>query len=329
MMGDDGVGGGRSEVRGLCEDLVTMKRNLGFDWGRQEAALRQFSDWCEREGLVSAEITGEAVNGFLSRREAKASTVEKEQRVLRELGEFARSMGHGRAYVCDVDRVPYKRLAEPYIFTDGEVRRLFAAIDGQEPSTETNKSVVDPVIFRVLYGTGMRVSECLGLRVGDFDEGVATLRVRSGKNGRERVLPVTERLAATLSRNLAVTHPSGDPDEFAFYCRDPRKGMANSQVYVRFRDYLADADIPHFKRGGPKVHSFRHGFAVANLRRWAREGADLSARLPRLMAYMGHSDLRATEYYLRLTADLYPEVSEQFRLRFGYVVPPAGGEGGR
>lgn len=328
-MGDAGVDGDGSEVRSLCGDLVTMKHNLGFGWGYQETILLRFSDWCELRGLVSAEITGEAVNGFLTRRAVKASTVEREQRALRELGEFARSMGHAHAYVCDVDRVPYKRLAEPYIFTDGEVRRFFAAVDGQEPWADCNRSIVDPVIFRVLYGTGMRVSECLGLKVGDFDEQVATLRVRSGKNGRDRVLPVTERLAATISRSLAVTHPSGDRDEFAFYCRDPRKRMATTQVYVRFREYLADADIPHFRGGGPKVHSFRHGFAVANLRRWAREGADLTACLPRLMAYMGHSDLRATEYYLRLTADLYPEVSEQFRLRFGYVVPPAGGEGRR
>lgn len=89
---------------------------------------------------------------------------------------------------------------------------------------------------------------------------------------------------------------------------------------MRFREYLAAAGIPHFT-GGPHPHSLRHGFAVANLRRWAAHGADLSVMLPYLACYMGHADLRGTQYYLRLTADAYPEVIAKAQIRFGYVIP--------
>jgi integrase len=68
-----------------------------------------------------------------------------------------------------------------------------------------------------------------------------------------------------------------------------------------------------------------HGFAVANLRRWAAGGADLVVMLPYLSAYMGHADLRGTQYYLQLTADAHPEVAAMASARFGYVIPgPAG-----
>ena len=101
-----------------------------------------------------------------------------------------------------------------------------------------------------------------------------------------------------------------------------------STVYNRFRRYLADADIPHFP-GGPHIHSLRHGFAVANLRRWAADGADLVVMLPYLSAYMGHADLRGTRYYLRLTADAHPEVAAMASARFGYLIPgPAEGPQG-
>ena len=86
------------------------------------------------------------------------------------------------------------------------------------------------------------------------------------------------------------------------------------------RRYLADADIPHFP-GGPHIHSLRHGFAVQNLRRWAADGTDLAVMLPYLSAYMGHADLRGTQYYLQLTADAYPEVAAMAQARFGYVIP--------
>ena len=94
---------------------------------------------------------------------------------------------------------------------------------------------------------------------------------------------------------------------------------------MRFRGYLADAGIPHFT-GGPHPHSLRHGFAVANLRHWAAEGADLAAMLPYLACYMGHADLRGTQYYLRLTADAYPEVMARAQVRFGYVIPAPPGD---
>jgi integrase/recombinase XerD len=60
---------------------------------------------------------------------------------------------------------------------------------------------------------------------------------------------------------------------------------------------------------------------VANLRRWAAGGADLVVMLPYLSAYMGHADLRGTQYYLQLTADAHPEVAAMVTARFGYVIP--------
>ena len=60
---------------------------------------------------------------------------------------------------------------------------------------------------------------------------------------------------------------------------------------------------------------------MQNLRRWATGGSDLVAMLPYLSAYMGHTDLRGTQYYLQLTADAYPEVAAMAQARFGYVIP--------
>ena len=105
-----------------------------------------------------------------------------------------------------------------------------------------------------------------------------------------------------------------------FYSSAAGRPINQATVYMRFRGYLADAGIPHFT-GGPHPHSLRHGFAVANLRRWAADDADLAVMLPYLACYMGHADLRGTQYYLRLTADAYPEVMAKAQIRFGYVIP--------
>jgi integrase len=211
------------------------------------------------------------------------------------------------------------------VFTDDEVRRLFTAIDSQPMSSFTNKAMVDPVLFRVLYGAGLRVSEALHLTLADVDASTGTLRIRDSKNGESRTVPVTARLTATLEGYIAAAHPAPEASDHVFYSAAPGRPVNQSTVYLRFRGYLADAGIPHFT-GGPHPHSLRHGFAVANLRRWAAEGADLAVTLPYLACYMGHADLRGTQYYLRLTADAYPEVMARAQVRFGYVIPAPPGD---
>jgi hypothetical protein len=101
-----------------------------------------------------------------------------------------------------------------------------------------------------------------------FDPARATLEIRDGKNHENRLVPVTGRLAATLESYVAAAHPCPEHSHKLFHTGDPSRPADKSTVYNRFRRYLADADIPHFP-GGPHIYSLRHGFAVANLRRWA------------------------------------------------------------
>jgi integrase len=156
--------------------------------------------------------------------------------------------------------------------------------------------------------------------MADLDTEAGSLRIRDSKNGVSRTVPITPRLAATLSAYLAAAHPAPESGDYVFYSRAAGRPIDQSTIYMRFRGYLADAGIPHFA-GGPHPHSLRHAFAVANLRRWAADGSDLAAMLPYLACCMGHADLRGTQHYLRLTADAHPDVIPKVQLRFGYVIP--------
>lgn len=306
-------------LQGLVADLVALRHAGGYRFNRQERVLSQFVDHCRREGYPVRSITKEAVEGFLYGRHLRSSTIRRNQHALRQLAEHAQAVGW-TAYIPAATTQVRVAHQPPYVFTDDELRRLFAAIDSQAMSSYSNKALVDPVLFRVLYGTGMRVSEALHLTLADVDARAGTLKIRDSKNGEGRTVPITSRLTATLDAYLVAAHPAPEPSDHVFYTKAPGRPIDQSTVYLRFRGYLADAGIPHFV-GGPHPHSLRHGFAVANLRRWAAAGADLAAVLPYLACYLGHADLRGTQYYLRLTADAYPDVVAKAQLRFGYVIP--------
>ena len=311
----------------LIDTLVAARRAGGFRYDSQERVLRQFAEHSRRDGYPDGSIIQEAVEGFLYGRHLKASTIRREEIILRELAEHARQFGWPAWAPPTLTRLKTRHRPPPYVFSDEEIRRLFHAIDTQPLSEMSNRALVDPVLFRVLYATGLRLSEALNLQLRDFDPARATIEVRDSKNRESRVVPITTRLAASLQDYIAAAHPDPEPAHHLFHTSDPTKPADQSAIYNRFRRYLADADIPHFP-GGPHIHSLRHGFAVQNLRRWAADGTDLTVMLPYLSAYMGHADLRGTQYYLQLTADAYPHVAAIAQARFGYVIPnPPAAEG--
>jgi integrase/recombinase XerD len=310
-------------LEGLVADLVASRHAGGYRFKVPERVLRQFTEHCRREGYPDGSITKEALDGFRYGRHLRASTVRRNTLALRQLAEHAQAAGWDAHIPAVTVRVRAGH-QPPYVFSDEELVRLFAAIDGQGMSSYSNKALVDPVLFRVLYGAGVRISEALNLRIPDLDTDAGTLRIRDTKNGESRTVPITHRLAATLNAYLAAAHPAPESTDYVFYSRGAGRAINQATIYMRFRGYLADAGIPHFA-GGPHPHSLRHGFAVQNLRRWAADGSDLAVMLTYLACYMGHADLRGTQYYLRLTADAFPEVIARAQLRFGYLIPAAPG----
>lgn len=306
-------------LRDLVADLVATRHAGGYRFKVPERVLYQFAEHCQRQGYPGGSITKEACDGFLYGRHLRASTVRRNELVLCQLAEHAQAVGW-HAYIPAATTRARVRHQPPYVLTDDEVARLFAAIDTQAMSAYSNKALVDPVLFRMLYGAGLRVSEALNLRLSDVDNAAGTLRIRDTKNGAGRRIPITGRLTAALQGYTAAAHPAPEHSDHVFYSRAAGRPINQATIYVRFRDYLADAGIAHFT-GGPHPHSLRHGFAVTNLRRWAADNADLAVMLPYLACYMGHADLRGTQYYLRLTADAYPDVMAKTQLRFGYVIP--------
>ena len=101
--------------------------------------------------------------------------------------------------------------------------------------------------------------------------------------------------------------------------------MTNTNIYHNFRRFLWAAGISHGGRGvGPRIYDFRHTFAVHCLKRWSEKDHDLLVYLPILKTYMGHESFRDTAYYLRMTADVFPQITLKLEQRFPDLIPELG-----
>ena len=121
----------------------------------QQRVLRQFADHCRQQGYPDGLDHQRSGRRVFYGRHLRSSTVRRNELALRQLAEYGRAVGWD-AYVPAATTRVRVRHQPPYVLTDDEVRRLFAAIDSQPMSCYSNKALVDPVLFRVLYGAGLR-----------------------------------------------------------------------------------------------------------------------------------------------------------------------------
>ena len=93
-------------------------------------------------------------------------------------------------------------------------------------------------------------------------------------------------------------------------------------IYKRFRKFMDEAGIPvrgdHY---GPRIHDLRHTFAVRSLKQMVDNGMDIYCTLPILSTYLGHQSLEATNHYVRICTEMYPDLVHSMEGIFNNVFP--------
>lgn len=139
------------------------------------------------------------------------------------------------------------------------------------------------------------------------------LIVRNSKNGLDRMVPISDSLAKVCKeyfeyRNRYSKLICNMSD--CFFVNTDGSVCNLATVYKWFRKILHEVGISHGGRGiGPRVHDLRHTFACHSLAEMAEKGLDLYYSLPILSTYLGHRSLAATDGYIRLTAQMYPDIA--------------------
>ena len=316
----------KSGLAAAIRNYVELKKRSGMKFEGQERYLRHFDEFCFRNGFEGSALTKEMTNDFIYDNNERPVSHRNKEVVMRDFAAYLLDRGY-HAYVAVVKTELPRSKFIPHILSDDEVRRFFTAIDNYPQSRLSYRNTVDPVLFRFLYSTGARVSEALNLTLGDVNIDAGIVTVRAAKNMKDRLIPMASSLTKRIADYIGSFHLFSEGRMWLFpgcHCGHAMGQMDRSTAYTHFRDYLLMAGIPHTSVG-PRVHSLRHGFAIKCLKNWVLAGDDLTVMLPYLSAFMGHYDFRATQYYLRLTSDLYPEIVRRAEAEFGYIIPESDG----
>lgn len=277
-------------VKGFIEYLKTERRASSHTIRSYEDDLALYCGYLAEALGEGADPTGsDAMRlrryaAWLSSRGYAPSTMARRLASLRSYFRYLRREGVITADPSAGLRNPKQGKRLPRLLRVDEVIRLLEAVP-----LETAAGVRDRAMLEVLYGGGLRVSELVGLELGDLDVDTDLVRVR-GKGRRERLCPLGEVASAWVRHWVSLRQPK-DPREPALFLN-----QRGTRLTARSVGRLLEA---HLVRAGlvdaASPHTLRHSFATHLL----DGGADLRS----VQELLGHRKLTTTQIYTHVTQD--------------------------
>ncbi len=309
------------------QNYVELKQAVGYKYNTEAGRLKCFSTLTLENYPQATALTKEMVLDWCKKRSYETQANHNSRTsIIRQFAKYLDSIGIN-AYIMPTGRYPKVKQYVPYIYTIEELTKFFAQTEKCRYSCECpSRHLIMPVIFRMIYMCGLRVTEATLLKVADVDLENGVLTINQSKKDNSRLVPMSDSLTQRCRDFSKIVHPDSNAEDYYFPALDG-KPMTRGNMYKNFRRFLWRARISHGGRGyGPRIHDFRHTFSIHCLKKWAEQGKDLTVYLPVLKTYLGHESFRETAYYLRMTVDVFPDITLKMETRYPGIIPELQGD---
>jgi integrase len=303
-------------------DFITYKRSMGQKAANDLKHLSNLARFSLSYDLSESLLPEDMAASWLDRRGGEKPKSQHDRRsTFTGFANYLNNLGHS-VFVPEFMKNKAKSKFSPHIYSDDELKRFFSVTDSltwNSTSVITKNMALPATLFRVLLGCGLRVSEAINLKYQDINFTDHTLRILESKNHKDRLVVMEDSLCRTMKDYMAASIPMSNRHIFVKDNGDP---LTPSLVYNWFRKFIDEAGIPHRgKDYGPRVHDFRHTFAVRSLNKMLAEGKPLYAALPILKDYLGHHSIESTEQYVRLAEWMFPDVVAAMNAVSEQIIP--------
>jgi integrase/recombinase XerD len=285
-------------------DALWMERGLSRNTlAAYQSDLAKLAEWLNRQrGATLLAARREDLLEYLAARARAGTKARSSARLLSCLRQFYQhALREGWVRVDPSARIDAPRLGRPLpkSLTEQEVEALLEA-----PKTDDPEGLRDRAMLELLYATGLRVSELVGLRFAQLGLNQGLVRVM-GKGGKERLVPLGDAAMEWLSRFIRTARYELLGERLSDDVFPTRRGaaMTRQAFWYRIKKHAAVAGI--HKHLSP--HTLRHAFATHLL----NHGADLRV----VQMLLGHSDLSTTQIYTHVARERLKSMHQQHHPR--------------
>jgi integrase/recombinase XerD len=304
-------------LRQAVRDYLSLRRSLGFKLKDHESCLWEFISFLKKKNSSRLSIRM-ALQFAAQHQHHPPARWAARLRMVRGFARY-RSGEDPTTEIPPLGLLPYRALrARPYLYSAKEIRELLKAAQNLH-STSTLKPWTYYCLFGLLATTGMRISEALNLQVRDVDWSEGIITIHGTKFGKSRLIPLhpsTRKVLAAYAERRDRFFGRKPVSHFLVSGRGTRLdgGDVRRTFYRLSRQTgLREVSASH----GPRLHDFRHRFAIQTLVRWYRQGKDVQRRLPVLSTYLGHAHVTDTYWYLTSTPELMGVAGKRMEERWG------------
>jgi len=303
---------GRCVVNGLrlaLDDYLTLRRGLGYKLEKAQKLLSDFVSYLERHS--SSFVTTKLSLEWATLTPTVASPDRKATRLCVVRG-FAKYLSafDSRTEVASQELLPRRRKrVTPNLYSDNDIVELLKAAKEICPPVQASTY---STLIGLLAVTGMRIGEAMALDRTDIDWDNKLLVVGESKFGKSRELllhPTTIdalRAYAHIRDQAFAKLPTPN-----FFVSLRGKRLIYCNVRKNFASLAQRAGLCEKRPRLPRLHEFRHTFAVRTILRWYKDGLNVEARLPLLSTYLGHVSPTNTYWYLTATPELLRLAAER------------------
>ena len=291
-------------LREMAQEYIDLRRALGYKLVDAESLLKDFASFMERENApyITAKL---ALLWAMERKNVLPSQWSARLSVIRRFAQ------HMKAIDSENEIPPYGLLPHkyhrrnPHIYNEKEVLRLLQACKSFTSGNGLRRHTFYTV-FGLLAVTGMRISEVTALSREDVDLAQGIITIRLTKFRKSRLIPLHKSTLRVL-REYALRRDQIYPAVIIsnFFLSD--QGTCLTDFAVRCAFIRLSHRIGFRKPTdslGPRIHDFRHSFAVKTIIKWYREGVNVENYIPLLSTYLGHTKPSDTYWYLSSVPEL-------------------------
>jgi integrase len=300
-----------TSLREAVKEYLTLRRHLGFKLQKDGKELLAFVQFMaeHRASFITPQL---ALAWAQQPTTVQPAEWAHRLSVVRTFARY-RSATDPRTQIPPPGLLPFQpKRAQPYLYSDEEIRRLLRAAFRMPYRYERGK--LRPWIYYCLFGllnvSGLRLGEARALELQDVDLNAAVLTIRGAKFGKTRLVPLHPSTCTVLANYIArrQRHWAGRTVSSYLFVSSRGNRLDVGDIHRTFYALSRQIGLRGASdRRGPRLHDMRHRFATNTLVQWYRSGQDPERRLPLLSTYLGHVHVSDTFWYLSACPELMRE----------------------
>lgn len=312
----------KSNLGSSMKDFVALKRINGFKYDQEEYELSRLDTFCNENKEFDL--------NFITRELVSVWSIQFPNEDKNKRNSRIYTMGIFSKYLNSIGIKSYipknnGSSTTPYVYVPSfeELQVFFTYVDNHQfKNKETyliRVNLIYPILFRLLYCCGLRLSEACYLKRNLINLSTGTLNILQSKGMKDRIVYVSKDLCNECKEYDEKIDKLVPNREWFFVGKLIDKPIPKESIDNTFKIFWKNS-FPSWSKKMPTPQTLRHAYVVRRMTLWISEGKDLNAMMPYLSRYLGHSSVNETYYYYHQLESIFP-IIKKHDTRSSFIIP--------